>query len=437
MVLFHKLLIFTFYFFMKAAIITIGDEILIGQIVDTNSSFIGKELEKVGCKIVEKRSISDNYTDIIYHLNDFQNKVDLVICTGGLGPTQDDQTKKAIKNYFNDYLIRDKKVLTHVTQLIERIYNRPVSEINKQQADVPSRAKILFNQYGTAPGLLLKKENTVFAFLPGVPFEMKHLIIDEIIPFVKSNFPANNIFHHTITTIGIGESLLAEKIKDWEDFLLKKGYSLAYLPFLGGVYLRISAYNITEKETECIKNHIYKLNDLLLPENILSINKQTTLIEEVSQLLVANKHRISIAESCTGGKLTHEFAKIPGASQYLIGGIVTYATESKINLIDVKKETIDTYSVVSKEVAKEMAMGVAKKLNTNISLSTTGNAGPSKGDSDAEVGTVCIGMIFNNKKFSYQFNFGKERKTVIELTIQKALQLLYKELKREAYFLEK
>lgn len=414
---------------MNAAIITIGDELLIGQIVDTNSVFIAQELEKTGCKIYEKRAIADTCQAVTETLSSLQNKVDLVICTGGLGPTQDDKTKQAIIYYFNDQLVRNNEVLTHVTQLIESIYQRPITEINKQQADVPSKAKILFNKYGTAPGLLLTKEKTTFIFLPGVPFEMKHLVNEHIIPYISNHFSTQAIFHHTITTIGIGESLLAEKIYQWENNLKENNISLAYLPFLGGVDLRLSAYGENQREIESVVNHFVAQFENFIPkENILSLQNKCTLIETVSELLAKNDHKIAIAESFTGGNLTFQFSKIPGASRYLQGGMITYATQSKIDLLNVDKQTISQHSVVSNQVAIEMVKGVAEKYKANIALSTTGNAGPSKGDSDVEVGTVCIGLYYNGKTFGQTFQLGQPREKVIELAIHHALLMLYNQL---------
>lgn len=416
---------------MKAAIITIGDELLIGQVIDTNSVFISKELEKIGCHVVEKVSISDTRESILETMNRYQNQVDLVIMTGGLGPTKDDVTKKTFVDYFDDVLVRNQLVYDHVKQLIEGIYKRPISIVNEQQADVPSKAKILFNDVGTAPGMLMIKEQTTFVSLPGVPFEMKHIITERLLPYIKVHFTLENIYHYTVVTVGVGESLLAETISDWENNLQEDQISLAYLPQLGSVRLRLSKSGTLDQDVvSIVKQHVDKLK-MIIGHCIISEDESIQLIDKVIEELINQKKTIAFAESCTGGLFTQRFAEKEGASRYLKGGAVTYATESKVDVLSVSQLTIDSYTVVSEQVAKEMALGAQKIYNADFALSTTGNAGPSKGDSDQEVGTVCVGLATPNGVWSQIFQLGQPRTKVIELAIQRGLLMIYNHLKKE------
>lgn len=414
---------------MKAVIVTIGDELLIGQVIDTNSVFIGNLLEKNGCLIVEKTSVSDTEEAILNVMKRYQNQVDMVILTGGLGPTKDDVTKKTFARYFDDKLVLNKEVFAHVKRLMENFYKRPISEMNTQQAYVPSKCEVLFNEVGTAPGMLMTKEKTTFVSLPGVPFEMKYLVTEKLVPYIKEYFKLNAIVHTTILTAGIGESLLAEKITLWENSLSELGIKLFYLPQFGMVRLRLSK---TGTDVLQIKNEInWKINELevLVPDYFIGVSEAASLLEEVACLLKIKKYSIATAESCTGGNLARELTSVEGSSTYFKGSAVTYATESKVKVLGVQQKTLDTYSVVSEEVAKEMALGVKKLFQTDIAVSTTGNAGPLKGDSDKEVGTVCIGIATGDTVKAFTFDFGQPRSKVIEATVHKVWYLLYKYLK--------
>lgn len=416
---------------MKAAIITIGDELLIGQVIDTNSVFISKELEKIGCHVSEKVSISDTREAILETMHRYQNKVDLVIMTGGLGPTKDDVTKKTLLEYFKDTIVRNQDVYNHVKHLIEGIYNRPISLVNEQQADVPSKSTVLFNAVGTAPGMLMVKEKTTFVSMPGVPFEMKHIVTERLLPYIKEHFVLENIYHHTIVTVGVGESLLAETISKWEDQLVNDAISLAYLPELGSVRLRLSKSGTADEDVvSIVKKQVEHLKELI-GYCIVSEDESIQLIDKVIEQLLAKMASISFAESCTGGLLTQKFAEREGASKYLKGGAVTYATESKVNILGVKHETIETFTVVSEQVATEMALGAQRIYNSSYAIATTGNAGPSKGDSDQEVGTVCIALATPNAVYAKTLHLGQPRSKVINLAIQKSLLFLYEELKKE------
>jgi nicotinamide-nucleotide amidase len=412
---------------MKATIVTVGDEILIGQIIDTNSGVIAKSLDKIGIGVHEMLSITDDKQHILNTLSSLQNKVDVVIITGGLGPTKDDITKKTLCEYFDDQLIINEKVLTHVTQLIEQYFKRPITKLNQDQALVPSKCEVLFNQVGTAPGMWLQKENTVFISLPGVPYEMKYLIENEVIPRLITKYERPFIIHKTILTYGVGESLLAERIETWEDNL-PEFIKLAYLPNPGRVRLRLSARgvdeNLLKKE---ISTQVEKLQ-LIISDCIVGFEEDETIEVVLGKLLAEKKLTISTAESCTGGKIASIITSVSGSSNYFKGSVVSYATETKVNVLGVSQEIINQFSVVSKQVAESMALQSQKIFKTDFAIATTGNAGPNKGDADAEIGTVFIAIATSKGVFSEKFNFGQPREKVIDRTVNQALEIIYKEI---------
>ena len=412
---------------MKAAIVTIGDEILIGQIVDTNSAFIAKSLDRIGVETFEMASISDDKQHILDTFLKFQNKVDLVIVTGGLGPTKDDVTKKTFCDYFDDELIVDEGVLAHVTKLIEGFYKRTITQINKDQALVPSKCTVLHNEVGTAPGMWMKKENTVFISLPGVPFEMKYLVENEIIPKVVREYKRPYILHKTIMTYGRGESAVAEQIEDWENNL-PDFIKLAYLPAPGRVRLRLSARG-TDKELleKSIEENVVSLTKII-GDIIVGFDDDETLEIVVGKLLTQQKKTISTAESCTGGNIAQLLTSVSGASNYFKGSVVSYATETKISVLGLSEALIKEYSVVSAEVAKQMAIHVKNIMKTDYAIATTGNAGPTKGDSKAEVGSVFIALATPNEVIVEEFNFGQPREKVIDRAVNKSLEMLRKEI---------
>lgn len=416
---------------MKATIVTIGDEILIGQIIDTNSAFIAKSLDKIGIDIHEVISISDSREHILETLKYLQNQVELVVITGGLGPTKDDITKKTLCDYFEDELVVNEQVLTHVTELIEGFYKRPISQINKDQALVPSKATVLHNKVGTAPGMWLKKENTVFVSLPGVPYEMKYLIENEVVPKVVREYKRPFIIHKTVLTYGQGESLVAERIEAWENNL-PEFIKLAYLPSPGRVRLRLSARGTDEQVLQnAIEENVDSLSKII-GDIIVGYDENETLEVILGRLLTKNKMTVSTAESCTGGKIAQLLTSIPGSSAYFKGGVVSYATEVKTEILKVPQELIEKYSVVSREVAIEMALGAQKLLQTDYAIATTGNAGPEKGDSQAEVGTVFIALATPNPApnniICEEFHFGQPREKVIDRAVNTAFEMLQKEI---------
>ncbi len=412
---------------MKATIITIGDEILIGQIVDTNSGFIAKSLDKIGVEINEMISISDNKEHILSTFKKLQNTVDLVIVTGGLGPTKDDVTKKTFCDYFEDELIVNQQVLVHVTQLIEGFYKRKITQINKDQALVPSKCIVLHNQVGTAPGMWMKKEDTVFISLPGVPYEMKYLVENEIIPKVVREYKRPYILHKTILTYGQGESLVSERIATWEDSL-PEFMKLAYLPSPGKVRLRITARGTDKEQLEAAIAVQVKSLDAIIHDIIVGFEEDETIEFVVGKILKEQHKTIATAESCTGGKIAAVLTSIAGSSEYFRGSVVSYATDLKVNVLGVSQSLISAYSVVSAEVASAMALNVKRIMKTDYAIATTGNAGPSKGDANAEIGTVFIALATPEDVIVEEFNFGQPREKVIDRAVIKSLEMLQKEI---------
>lgn len=412
---------------MKAAIVTIGDEILIGQIVDTNSGFIAKSLDKIGIETYEMLSISDNKQHILDTFSLLQNKVEVVIITGGLGPTKDDITKHTLCDYFEDTLVRNTDVENHVIELIERALGREASQINKDQALVPSQCTVLHNQVGTAPGMWIKKENTVFVSLPGVPYEMKYLIENQVIPKLVQEYQRPYIIHKTILTYGQGESHVAERIEDWEN-QLPECIKLAYLPSPGRVRLRLTARGTNKQQLEDTIAENVKSLDAIIHDIIVGFEEEDTIEVVLGRILKDKKLTVATAESCTGGKIAQLLTSVSGASAYFKGSVVSYATDAKINVLGISKDVIAQHSVVSKEVASAMALNVQKMMQADYAIATTGNAGPTKGEADAEVGTVCIALATPNGVIVEEFNFGQPREKVIDRAVIKSLEMLQKEI---------
>jgi len=413
---------------MTAEIITIGDEILIGQIVDTNSAHIAQELNKIGISVHQITSIEDEHSHILTTLEEASNRADIVIITGGLGPTKDDVTKHALCGYFEDVLVRNDEVLQHVEGLFKKIKNTPISDLNREQAMVPSKAIILHNKYGTAPGLWMKKDKTVFIAMPGVPFEMKALMELEIVPKLVKEFKRPFIYHKTIRTYGLGESAIAQRLEAWENNL-PKAIKLAYLPDYGTVRLRLSGKGEDREQLKIsIEGEFEKVYPLL--EDILSngLWEAEDISASISSLLISAKQFLCFAESCTGGEIAARFTKIPGVSKCFKGGFVTYATQSKEDILKIPAAMIKKHSVVSAQVAEKMAENAKKIFKSDYALSTTGNAGPSKGDSDAEVGTVFIGLATPNRIFSKKFKFEGSREQIVEKSVNEAFKIILKEL---------
>ena len=412
---------------MQAEIITIGDEILIGQIVDTNSSFIAYELNKIGIDVYQITSVSDEKQHILNALAEAQSRADLVVVTGGLGPTKDDITKHTFCEYFNDSLVENSEVLAHVEELFSKYLKKQISDINRKQALVPSRAEVLTNEFGTAPGMWISHEDTVFVSMPGVPFEMKGIVKNKMIPLLQERFERPYILHKTILTYGQGESTIAARIEELEDNL-PDFIKLAYLPSLGSVRLRFSARG-KEKDVleKSVAVEVEKLK-LLIGDIIVGFDNDETLQKVIANLLTKEKLSLAIAESCTGGKIAQSFTVMPGASAYFKGGIVPYDTNIKTSLLGVSEDVIKQFSIVSIEVAEAMAVKAKEKFKADFAIATTGNAGPTKGDSDAEVGTVCIAIATPNKVISEKFIFSNHRERTIGKAVNKSLEMLQTEI---------
>ena len=412
---------------MNAEIITIGDEILIGQIVDTNSQWIGQQLNKIGVSVYQISSIQDDKQHILNALKEAQERVDIVIITGGLGPTKDDITKKTIAEFFNnDEIIEYPEVVAHIKGLFKRI-KFPFKEVQRAQAQLPSKATLLMNNFGTAPGMWFYENKTVFVSLPGVPYEMKGLVTSEVLPRIQQQFKLPFILHKTIMTYGQGESMIAERIEDFEDNL-PTYIKLAYLPSFGKVRLRLSAKGenkeIIEKVLDKKVDELYQL----IPEIITGIDDDSSLEKRVGALLKKSNKTISTAESITGGKIASTLVSVAGSSAYYKGSFVTYSAETKINLLGVSLETIKKHTVASKEVALEMARGVKEKLDTNYAIAVTGNAGPTTDHNDKSVGIVYIAFVSDDKEIVQEFDFGQPREKVINRTVSKSLEILQKEI---------
>jgi nicotinamide-nucleotide amidase len=404
---------------MKAEIINIGDEILIGQINNTNAQWLAQQLGQIGVDVIKISVISDKAEDINNTLQ--KTQADLIVVTGGLGPTLDDITRQTITDFFDDKLVYKPEIEQHIKQMFAKM-NYPYTDNNKGQSYVPSKAKILWNKYGTAPGMWIENNRKTYIFMPGVPFEMKSIFTDEALPLIKEKFELPILFNKTVTVFGIGESLLAERINVWEKQLPEQ-VSLAYLPHPGRIRLRLSIKGENKAQLKkTVQAEIDKLKHYI-PD--LTISEQVEdLVYAVHKKLSESKQSIAFAESCTGGRLVSDLAQIAGASAFLKGGIVAYDTSIKIDVLKVEKSLIDEFSVVHEKVAEAMAKNIRKLMNSDIGVATTGNAGPSKGDSEAEVGTCIVAIATENFVKSYRFLHGQPREKAVNRTISKVFELL-------------
>lgn len=364
---------------MIAEIVSIGDEILIGQIVNTNAVFIAKELNKIGIEVGQITSISDRKEHIESCLDDAQKRAQVIILTGGLGPTKDDLTKHTLCSYFDDVLVKNQIVLERIEEMFAKYVPTPINDENRKQALLPSKAKVLNNLHGTASGMWFEVDDRVIISLPGVPFEMKALVSNEVIPALQKHYTRPYIIHKTLLTYGLGESVIAERIEHWENNL-PEDIKLAYLPNLGRVRLRLSGKGSDQALLDQrIDAEIEKLYPLI-GDIIMGFEEEASIEEQLQAQFIKTNNTLAIAESCTGGKIANRFTQIPGASAYFKGGVVAYATEVKVNLLGVSQSLIDSYSVVSAPVAEAMAVAARERFGATIGVATTGNAGPSKGD---------------------------------------------------------
>ena len=401
-------------------IITIGDEILYGHILDTNSKWLSKNLNELGVKTNKISTIGDNYIQIKDILESSIKENDIIIFTGGLGPTNDDITKKCLNDFFKGKLITDNNTLSHIKKIFKK-RNLDLTKKNRDQALVPDNCKVLNNKYGTAPGIAFEKDNKLVISLPGVPYEMKSLFENKCSQIIKQKFSLSIIHHRTIKTVGIGESWLSDLISEWEKNL-DNNISLAYLPSIGRVKLRLTGRG---NNLNKIKSAIDKEEKKVLPilrKYIYGFDNEE-LESCVGNLLIKNKKTLSIAESCSGGYLSHLVTSIPGSSKYFSGSVVAYSNNIKINNLNVNKKNIEKFGAVSKEVVEEMATNVRKKFNSSIGISTSGIAGPSGGTENKPVGTVWIGYSDKNKTLSKKLLLTNRRDINITLSSIGALNM--------------
>ncbi len=412
---------------MFAEIITIGDEILIGQIIDTNSAFISSELNKIGISVFQITTVQDDRDHILKALEEAESRAEIIITTGGLGPTKDDITKKTLCEYLDDELITDQDVLAHVEELFKKYISTPISDVNRRQALIPSRSEVLHNAYGTAPGMWMKGHKSVIISLPGVPFEMKQLVSNFVIPRLSDTYHRPFIHHKTLITYGLGESAIAARIEDIEQNL-PQYIKLAYLPNLGKVRLRLTAKGSDQKMIISGVDKVVKQLYDTIGDIIYGEEEDGTIESVVARDLTQKGLTLGTAESFTGGKIAEQLTAIPGASAYFKGSIVSYATSVKMDVLSVPKKLIEMHSVVSGEVAKSMAENVRKLTNSDIGLATTGNAGPTKGDSDADIGTVFIALATERGVYAERFTMGNHRTRIVQKSVHKAFQMLKEEI---------
>ena len=411
---------------MRATIITIGDEILIGQILDTNSRYISRALNSHGIVVGERTSIGDNRSQILDTLDRALAESDVVIITGGLGPTKDDITKHTLCEYFGSTLRFDEREAEHIRSLLA-VRNIAFNDLNRGQAMVPECCTVLHNAHGTAPGMWFEREGRVVVSLPGVPFEMQHLIDEEVIPRLKKRFDLREIVHRTMITFGIAESILAERIAAWED-ALPDYIHLAYLPAPNVVRLRLSAYEVEGKEVRREIDEKFEQLRSIIPDNIAGF-EGASVEELVHNLLIERGETLAVAESCTGGAIASKFTAQAGASTYFLCGVVSYSNESKSNVLGVKMSDITQFGAVSEQVAKAMAQGAKVISGANFAISTTGIAGPTGGSAEKPVGTVWIGVATPDKCYAVLKNCGTDRSQIISRATAYAIALLYDELK--------
>jgi len=412
---------------MHAEIISIGDELLIGQTINTNAAWLGENLNKEGLKVYRTTTIADERGEILKALDEASSRSNLVIITGGLGPTKDDVTKYALCDYFDTKLTLNQEVLDRISEMFAA-RNLPLLEVNKKQAELPASCIVIPNYRGTASGMWFERNGVVFISMPGVPYEMEHLMENVLLEKIRNHFNSPTILHRTVLTYGVAESFLAKQIENWEDSLAEHRIALAYLPSPSMVKLRMSAYNVTDKDA-MLKVMKWKEVELhsLIGEHIYGYEKDT-LESVVGELLRKNSQSLTIAESCTGGSIAQLITSVPGSSNYFQGSFITYAEEQKTNILGVKEELIKKHTVFSHEVAEAMAIGARNKMNTTWALSTTGIAGPTGGTPDIPVGTVWIGLAGPDVVKSVRLQFGKKRDLNILQASNAALNLLRKEI---------
>jgi nicotinamide-nucleotide amidase len=407
---------------IKVSIITIGDELLIGQVIDTNSAWMAQELNKAGIKVNRRVAVGDDWNEIWKALDEESANANVILITGGLGPTADDITKPLLCEYFNGKMVINQEALDNVIHIFENIHKRPVTERNLKQAEVPDTCKVIVNTRGTAPCMWFEKDKKIFVSMPGVPHEMKGLMEEHIIPELSKIFTLPFIYHRTLVTYGIGESNLADKIQGFETSM-PSHIKLAYLPNFGIVRLRLSSVGNDKEKTE---SEIEKLFLQLQKEvkDFLVSNEDASMEKVVGQMLMSRNETISTAESCTGGYISQLLTSIPGSSAYFDGSMVTYSYNAKENLLGVKNQTLINFGAVSEEVVKEMATGLLQKMKTNYVIAVSGIMGPGGGTTEKPVGTVWVALGSTTKIVTKLYHFRFDRQKNIQLTAMNALNLL-------------
>lgn len=406
-----------------AEVVTIGDEILYGQITDTNTQWMSTELDKIGVKTVRKSSVGDQEDKILQILAEAESRADIVLLTGGLGPTKDDITKKMLCKYFDDELVINEDALAFITDFFVK-RGRPMTELNRQQAAVPSRCTYLANKTGTAPGMWFVHNGTVFVSMPGVPHEMKYLMSNEVIPRLRAFFETPIIYHKMIRTIGVGESFLAEKIENWEDNL-PEHIKLAYLPSFGQVRLRLTAVGTNEEQ---LKKDVDLEIEKVLPligSSVFGFDNDDLEVA-IGKELKKQGLTVSAAESCTGGYISHMFTKVAGSSAYFMGSVVSYDNSVKVNVLGVNAETIAQHGAVSEETVTLMAEGARKLMKTDFAIATSGIAGPDGGTPEKPVGTLWIACAMEGRTIAKKVQMANQRDTNIQYGSVVALNLLRK-----------
>lgn len=407
-----------------ASIITIGDELLIGQVTDTNSPWMAQELNKTGVWLKRRVAVGDLREEIVHALDEQSKDCQIIIMTGGLGPTADDITKEVLNDYFGGKMVTDPRTLEHIKYLFRNVYNRPIIQRNLEQADVPDVCTVLFNERGSAPGMWFEKDGRIFVSLPGVPHEMKGLMLKEVLPRLQQHFTMPFISHRTLLTAGVGESFLAEMIKDWE-VLLPSHIKLAYLPHYSMVRLRITGSGVVKEALEKeLDDQFTQLKKLVADHMVVDEDKP--LQQVVGDLLKKKDKTMATAESCTGGYIAHLITSIAGSSEYFKGSVVSYANEVKENILKVSHDTLMQEGAVSESTARQMVQGALLSLNTDFALATSGIMGPGGGSETKPVGTVWIAAGNKDEIVTQLFHFRFDRARNIEMAAINALNLLRK-----------
>lgn len=411
---------------MQATIITIGDEILIGQIVDTNSVSIAKHLNAAGIVVREKCSIGDRADEIASTIRRAMQQTQVVILTGGLGPTKDDITKKTLAELFHSAMRYDEAVAAHVEQLLTA-RGIAFNALNRSQAEVPTCCTVLHNAHGTAPGMWFEAEGCVIVSLPGVPYEMEHLMQDEVMPRLKARFALRQIVHRTLITAGLAESILAKRIEAWEESL-PDYLKLAYLPSAGIVRLRLSAYEVEGRVVAEEIEHRFAELKRLIPDYVVGF-ETATVEEQVHAELIRRGQTLAVAESCTGGKIASKFTAMAGASRYFLAGLTTYSNEAKVNLLGVSPATLAAHGAVSEATVREMAEGARRVTGADYAVATTGIAGPTGGSAEKPVGTVWFAVSGPKGTAVTCHLCGTDRGQVIDRATAYAIRMLRDQMK--------